>query len=246
MKPRLADGRPSIAISMNGNTTDALMRAKTSLEASGYSIVAFHANGVGGRALEDFVAEGEVAAVLDYTTTELAGHHVGGLMDAGPDRMETAGRRGVPQVLVPGCLDFITSGDAESTARLFPGRRTFMHNPELTLVRLTGEEMAEMGRIFAEKANGSRGAVTVCVPLRGLSVQDAEGKSFWDPDADSQFVTALRQHLDEDIALRLLPHHINDEAFVAAVLNELVRLLPNHKPTTEETNPLIPTSYAAQ
>ena len=217
----------TIVISMNGNTTPALMLAKEALERAGRSIVAFHANGVGGRALEEFVATGAAVAVLDYTTTELAGREIGGLMDAGPDRMETAGRLGIPQVLVPGCLDFITCGLQSVAEAEFPGRKMFMHNPELTLIRLTPDEMSEMGRIFAEKANRAIGPVVICVPLRGLSVNDAEGGLFWDPVADEAFTEALTRYLEPKVTLHLLPHHINDEQFVNRVLEELLTILPN-------------------
>jgi uncharacterized protein (UPF0261 family) len=216
----------TVVISMNGNTTPALVLAKEALERTGRSIVAFHANGVGGRALEEFVATGAAVAVLDYTTTELAGREIGGLMDAGPDRMETAGKLGIPQVLVPGCLDFITCGPKSSAEAEFPGRKMFMHNPELTLVRLTADEMSEMGRIFAEKANRAIGPVVVCVPLRGLSVNDAEGGLFWDPVADEAFTQALRKYLEPKVTVHLLPQHINDEQFVDRVLEELLSILP--------------------
>ncbi|WP_191563288.1 Tm-1-like ATP-binding domain-containing protein [Janibacter melonis] len=218
--------RPAVAISMNGNTTDALIFAKDVLEDRGYSVVAFHANGVGGRALEEFAGSGEAVAVLDYTTTELNGHEIGGLMDAGAERMQTAGAVGIPQVLVPGCLDFITCGPAEEAQEQFPGRPIFAHNPELTLVRLTQDEMSQMGRTFAAKANSASGPVVVCVPTEGLSVSDAPGRVFWDPEADAAFVTALRGSLRPEIPLHLLPFHINDPEFVDMVLEELLALLP--------------------
>jgi uncharacterized protein (UPF0261 family) len=217
--------RPAVAISMNGNTTDALMHVKDALEERGLSVVAFHANGVGGRALEEFAATGEAVAVLDYTTTELNGHQIGGLMDAGPKRMETAGALGIPQVLVPGCLDFITCGPMHEAQEQFPGRPMFGHNPELTLVRLSAEEMAQMGRTFAAKANSATGPVIVCVPTGGLSVSDAPGRVFWDPEADEAFIDALRQDLNPDIPLHLVAHHINDRQFVEQVLDQLLNLL---------------------
>jgi uncharacterized protein (UPF0261 family) len=238
--------RPSIAISMNGNTTDGLMTLKESLEDRGYTVVAFHANGVGGRALEEFAAEGDVSAILDFTTTELAGHEIGGLMDAGADRMENAGKRGLPQVLVPGCLDFITCGDPTTTDRQFPGRPTFLHNPELTLVRLTAPEMSHMGRVFAEKANRSQGPVTVCVPTRGLSVQDAEGRVFWDPEADQAFVDALTQHVDKAVTVHLVPSHINDPAFGRLVLEQLLALLqPTDQQAPHDSQGIAKPSYAS-
>ena len=169
--PQLA---PAIAFSMNGNTTRALMRAQELLQRRGMSCVAFHANGVGGRALEDFVASGQAVGVLDYTTTELAARLVGGLMDPGPERMEAAGRRGIPQVLVPGCVDFITCGRWEEAEREFPGRPLFRHNPELTLVRLNRDEMRQMGELFAQKANLAIGPTVICVPTRGSLAQREE------------------------------------------------------------------------
>lgn len=223
--PEDEDSAPAIAISMNGNTTPGLTRAMSQLEGAGYSCVMFHANGTGGRAFEDFVASGRATAALDYTTTELSARLVGGLMDPGPNRMETAGRMGIPQVLVPGCIDFITSGRWDDTEREFPGRRLFGHNPELTLVRLNRDEMREMGSIFASKANLAQGPTVVCVPTRGLSVPDTEGGVFWDPEADAALVEALQQDLTDRVRLVLVEAHINDNEFVDAVIGELTALV---------------------
>jgi uncharacterized protein (UPF0261 family) len=220
-----ADRVASVAVSMNGNTTPALMRARTHLEERGIQFVAFHANGTGGRALEDTVRSGRVSAVLDYTTTELGGHLVGGLMDPGPERMESAGRAGLPQVLVPGCIDFITSGPLEEAKAAFPDRTYFGHNPELTLVRLTPDEMAMLGKVFAQKANLATGPTKVIVPMGGFSVPDAPGQPFWDPAADQAFVTALRDELADRVELTVLDHHINDPAFIDYVLDALIALL---------------------
>jgi len=215
----------SIAVSMNGNTTPALTRARSRFEAAGFSCVTFHANGVGGRALEDFVASGRAVAALDFTTTELSAHLVGGLMDSGPDRMEAAGRRGIPQVLVPGCVDFITCGRWDDAEREFPGRLMFRHNPELTLVHLTVEEMAEVGRAFARKASTAAGPTTICVPMRGFSVHDCDGGEFWDRDADAAFVAALQEGLSTSVQLRLIDAHINDDDFSDIVVEQLLALL---------------------
>lgn len=220
-----ADGVLTVAVSMNGNTTPALMRARDHLEARGIQFVAFHANGTGGRALEDAVRSGKITAVLDYTTTELGGHLVGGLMDPGPERMESAGLAGLPQVLVPGCTDFITCGPLHQAQAAFPDRIYFGHNPELTLVRLTVNEMMELGRVFAHKANLATGPTHVIVPLGGFSVPDAPGKPFWDPAADQAFVAALRGELADHVQLTVLNNHINDDAFIDHVLNALTALL---------------------
>jgi uncharacterized protein (UPF0261 family) len=219
------DSRPTVAISMNGNTTTAMDYGRARLEQAGYAAVIFHANGVGGRALEDFVASGRATAVLDYTTTELGANLVGGWMDAGPGRMETAGRNGVPQVLVPGCVDFITCGPWAEAEREFPGRVMFRHNPELTLVRLTTEEMAELGSIFARKASEATGPTSILVPKRGFSVSDVEGGPFWDPEADEAFIEALRAGLADGVGLEVVDDHINDRAFADAAVDELLSLI---------------------
>jgi len=222
-------GRPNtsrtVAISMNGNTTPALSRARAQLEGGGFEVVAFHANGAGGRALEDYVASGRPAGVLDYTTTELGARTVGGLMDAGPARMEAAGTLGIPQVLVPGCIDFITCGPWEETEVEFPGRTMFRHNPELTLVRLNRDELAELGTVFAKKANAAIGFTSILVPSRGFSVPDSEGGPFWDPAADRAFVDALTASLSRDVSLRVVDAHVNDTAFADEAVAELLRLM---------------------
>lgn len=233
--PKNGKTRPAIAVSLNGNTTDAVMRAREDIEDAGFDLVAFHANGVGGRALENFVASGEVAAVLDFTLTELAGTKIGGLMDAGPDRMETAGRLGLPQVLVPGCLDFITCGDLAEAQRQYPGRTMFSHNPELTLVRLDAREMSILGREFARKANLSNGPTVVCIPEGGFSINDREGGRFWSPAANQSFIRALKNELRPEIKVVHSDRHINDDIFVSEVVAELRRLLAESHHTTVST-----------
>jgi uncharacterized protein (UPF0261 family) len=219
------DAAPTVVVSMNGNTTAAMDLGRARLQKAGYAVVTFHANGVGGRALEAFVESGRAAAVLDYTTTELGAGLVGGLMDAGPSRMETAGRKGVPQVLVPGCVDFITCGPLAQAEVEFPGRVTFGHNPELTLVRLREDEMAELGAVFAAKANLSVGPTSILVPKQGFSVPDAEGGPFWDPAADEAFVNALLAGVDSAIRVQVIDAHINDEPFAEAAVDELLALV---------------------
>jgi uncharacterized protein (UPF0261 family) len=223
--PAAGNGRPLVAASMNGNTTPAVNRARTELEAAGYDVVAFHANGAGGRAMEDLVSGHHFDAVLDYTTTELGFHVVGGLMDPGPTRMEAAGRVGIPQVLVPGCVDFITTGRYDEAQRAFPGRRLYRHNPELTLVRLDGAEMRRMGELFALKASAAEGPVAVCVPTQGFSVPDSEGGPFWDAEADFEFISALQANASSRVHIQLVDAHVNDGAFVRVAVEALTSML---------------------
>jgi uncharacterized protein (UPF0261 family) len=217
--------RTLVAASMNGNTTAALMHAKERLADADVELVTFHANGTGGRAMEQLTEERLFRGVLDYTTTELAGEAVGGLMSAGPRRMETAGRLGIPQVLVPGCIDLITTGRYEETQREWPGRRLYRHNPAFTLVRMNADEMEELGRLFAEKANKAAGPTEVCVPMRGFSVPNHRDGPFWDPEADAAFVEALQDHISPLVAVECVDAHINDVGFADRVVDVLLRFL---------------------
>lgn len=217
-------GRPMVAASMNGNTTPAVTRARVALSEAGYDLVAFHANGAGGRAMESLVLAGHFTAVLDFTTTELCFHELGGLMDPGPTRMEAAGQMALPQVLVPGCIDFITTGRYEDAEREFGGRRLYRHNPELTLVRLNTVEMGRLGETFARKASAARGPVAVYVPTRGFSVPDSEDGPFWDPEADGEFVTALQAGVGPNVHLQLVDAHVNDPSFADVVVENLLSM----------------------
>lgn len=214
----------AIAATMNGNTTPAVDRIRRQLGASGLELVIFHANGVGGRAMEGAVEEGRFSGVLDFTTTELSGHEFGGMMGSGPDRMEIAGRHALPQVLVPGCIDMLTDGRYDDVAARFPGRTLYRHNPELTLIRLDRSQMAHMGEVFARKASSAAGPVRVVVPLGGFSIPDSPGGAFWDPDADAAFIDALCGGLEGIIEVDCVDAHINDRAFSDRVAAHMLEL----------------------
>jgi uncharacterized protein (UPF0261 family) len=220
------------AASMNGNTTIAVDLVRRRLAEQDWELVAFHANGVGGRAMEEMIAAGKFDAVVDYTATELAGHEIGGLMNAGPARMEIAGSAGIPQVLVPGCLDLITCGTYDEAQIEFPGHRLFRHNPELTLVRLNADQMEIMGRIYARKINQTTGKTTVCIPTRGFSVPGAEGGPFWDPGADDIFCKTVEEELNDEVDLHLVAAHINDPIFVEIVIEEFLRIVKDSSGNT--------------
>ena len=214
-----------IAVSMNGNTTPLVEHIRADLAALRLNLVAFHANGTGGRAMEHMIGAGEFLAVLDITTTELAGAEVGGLMDPGTDRMEAAGRRGLPQVLVPGCLDLITAGRPDVAQQQFPGHRLFNHSPELTLVRMAAPQMERLGRVFAAKANLALGGTTICVPSQGFSIPGSNHGPFWDPEADAAFLQALIATVADHVRVRVVDAHINAPEFAAVLVEELQAVL---------------------
>ena len=211
-----ATGQPVVVASMFGNTTTAVNEARRPIEAAGYEVLVFHATGAGGRNMEALIESGLVAGVLDLTTTEWADELVGGMLGAGPQRLDAAAKAGVPAVVVPGCLDMVNFGSPETIPAKFAGRRFYVHNPQATLMRTTSEECAELGRILAGKVNTYTAPVTVLLPLRGISLISMPGQPFHDPEADSALFGAIRQHLRTDIPVIELELAINDPAFARA------------------------------
>ena len=163
-------GRKAIAATMLGNTTRPLMHIKADVEAAGYDFVIFHANGVGGPAMEELIEENAFAGVLDYTLSEVAGQIAGGFHVGGPSRLDAAGAAGIPQVIVPGCLDFVVFGAKHEVPEAYHGRPTYYHNPEFTLVRVTHDEQIAAAEFTVEKLNKARGPVSVLMPMGGGSI----------------------------------------------------------------------------
>jgi uncharacterized protein (UPF0261 family) len=203
-------GGRSVGITMLGHTTPAVMRIRAALERAGHEPVVFHANGVGGPAMEKLVEADAVAGVIDYTLSELANSLLDGLHATGSDRLRVAGARGLPQVVVPGCVDFFNQGAPETVPEEYRGRKSYYHNPVATLVRLEPAEMAELGQIVAERLNEARGPVHVVAPTLGFSLADVEGGDLWFPEADAAFLDALGAALRPDIPLELVDTHVND------------------------------------
>ena len=226
------EDRPLIAASMFGNTTQCVEAARTSLESSGFEVLVFHATGAGGRTMESLVSSGFVTAVLDVTTTELADELAGGVLSAGPTRMQAAARAGLPAVVAPGCLDMVNFWAPESIPEKYRDRRFYRHNPNVTLMRTTPEENRELGCRLAEKLNASKGPVAVYLPLRGISVISAPGQPFYWPEADQALFRAIKDALRPEIPVFELDANINDREFADAVAGGLLQLL-GHSGSTE-------------
>jgi len=201
------------------------------LEERGYEVLVFHATGVGGRTMESLIESGMVAGVLDVTTTEWADEIVGGILTAGPHRLEAAANAVVPAIVVPGCLDMVNFGEPDSVPDRFQGRLFYHHNPQITLMRTTPEESAALGRKLAEKLNAYAGPVTVLLPLRAISVISAPGQVFHDPEADRALFTAMQQDLRPDIKVAKFECEINDASFAEACVVELISNMSSHTPT---------------
>jgi uncharacterized protein (UPF0261 family) len=219
--PQAEAERPLVGATMFGVTTPSVTEARKRLEDLGYEVLVFHATGTGGQAMEALMRSGFITASLDITTTELADELVGGVLSAGPERLEAAGKLGIPQVVSLGALDMVNFGPFETVPAEFRDRLLYKHNPTVTLMRTTPEECATLGRVIAEKLNQARGPLTVFVPLKGVSLIATEGQVFYDPAADEALFGALREHLDPDVDLRELDLDINDPEFALAMADRL-------------------------
>jgi uncharacterized protein (UPF0261 family) len=206
-------GRPCIGMTTFGSTTEGAMIAHESLIGR-YDVVSFHARGIGGEAMEAFVREGRIQAVLDLTTTEVADELVGGICSAGPDRLSAAAETGVPQVVLPGAIDMVNFGPPATVPERFKGRTFTSHTPHATLLRTTVDENVAIAEFIAGKLNRAKGLVAVVLPLRGFSAYDIAGGPFFDPDADAAFCVALAAKLNPAISVERIDAHINDRAVI--------------------------------
>jgi uncharacterized protein (UPF0261 family) len=220
-----ASGRPFIAMSSMGGINRAVFSAQKILEDRGFEVVAFHTVGTGGRALEEAVEQGWIDGVLDLVTHELTDHLYGGFCDAGPARLEAAGKKGIPQVVAPGCLDFIVFSPPEKIPESLRDRKVYRHTPEVAILRANKDEMASIGRAMAEKLNRALGPLVVIVPSQGFSPANRRGKALYDPEADRVFVEVLRQSLKPSIRLVEVDAHINDELFAKQAVGLLCDLM---------------------
>ncbi len=219
-----ATTKPLVGATMFGVTTPCVTKAREVLEQRGYEVLVFHATGTGGRSMERLMQDGFITAALDITTTELADELVGGVLSAGPDRLEMASRLGIPQVVSLGALDMVNFGPMDTVPERFRERKLYKHNPTVTLMRTTPEECAELGRIIGRKLNQAEGPLTVFIPLRGVSMIDKEGGVFYDAAADRQLFDNLRATLNPSIEVITMNTDINDPAFATAMAEKLDQL----------------------
>lgn len=220
-----ANDKPLVAMTMFGNTTRAVNHAKTLIEAEGYEVLVFHATGAGGRTMETLIESGLIAGVLDMTTTEWADELVGGVLSAGPTRLEAAVKAGIPHIVVPGCLDMVNFWAKDTLPEAYRDRLIYEWASNVTLMRTTPEETTKLGAIFAEKLKAARAPVAVYIPLGGWSEIDVKDKPFHSPDAIRAFTEALRAGLRPDIAIHEIDTDINDPAFSGLVAQALLEML---------------------
>jgi len=218
--------KPLIGATMFGVTTPCVTMAREYLEKQGYEVVVFHATGSGGKSMEALTESGYFSGILDITTTEWCDELVGGVLNAGPDRLNAAALNGIPQVVSVGALDMVNFGPVSTVPSKFEGRNFYEHNSTVTLMRTTVEENAKLGEIIGKKVSQSTGNAAFFIPLKGVSMIDADNMPFEGKEEDKALFQALRENIDQSkVELVEMDNHINDEEFALAMAKKLIELM---------------------
>ncbi|MDH5363739.1 MAG: Tm-1-like ATP-binding domain-containing protein [Dehalococcoidia bacterium] len=205
--------RPLVGMTVLGGTMVCALRVKKELEERGYEVVVFHGNGIGGKTMEEFIKQGVITSVFDLVPDEVVGHMYQAWNDAGPTRLETAGLKGIPQLIAPGHLNQIIYDSADKIPERFRKHYVHRHGPSIYTLRAQKKEMVEIGEVVATKLNKAVGPTAVIVPLKGLTIIDPIDKGFVDREADSALFETLKRNLKPEIEVTEVDAHINDEVF---------------------------------
>ena len=226
---KVLDKKPLVAATMFGVTTPCVTAAKEYMEDKGYEVLVFHATGVGGRTMESLIEGGFIEGVLDLTTTEWADEIIGGVLNAGPNRLEAAAKHNIPQVVSVGALDMCNFGPYDTVPEKFLGRNLYKHNPTVTLMRTTVEENELIGKKIAEKLNMSKGKTILMLPLKGVSGIDAKDQPFYGEEEDKKLFDTLRELINKDVVtIQEINCNINDIEFAQRAAQNLIDLIENN------------------
>lgn len=225
-KKKIQEEKPLIGATMFGVTTPCVNTAKEYLEKRGYEVLVFHATGIGGRSMEDLINAGFLKGVLDLTTTEWCDEVVGGVLNAGPNRLEAAALNHIPQVVSVGAVDMVNFGPFDTVPPQFAKRNLYKHNPTVTLMRTSVEENKEIGRKIAEKLNLAAGKTALFLPLKGVSMIDVKDQPFYGPDEDAALFDTLRNSVNKNVVeIVEMDADINDVTFAEAAAQKLIDLI---------------------
>ncbi len=217
--------RPLLGITVHGDIMHCVNYVKGIFEGRGYEVVCFSAIGTGGRTLEELIEQGLINAVFDLSIHELVGYLFHGFNDAGPNRLEAAGSKGIPQLVAPGKCDMFAIGLTQEIPEHLKSRRLWVHTPVRGAVRTNEEEMAILGKVVAEKLNRAKGPAAVIIPLKGFSGRDKEGDEWHDPDVDLAFAEAVKKNAEPRVEVVEVDAHINDKLFAERALLLLDELM---------------------
>lgn len=223
---KVIDKKPLIATTMFGVTTPCVNAARKYLEAKGYEVLVFHATGIGGRSMEALINAGFIEGVLDLTTTEWADEIIGGVLNAGPHRLEAAAKNHVPQIVSVGALDMCNFGPYDTVPEKFKVRNLYKHNPTVTLMRTNVEENKKIGEKIVEKLNMAKGKTVLMLPLKGVSAIDVKGEPFYGVEEDNMLFDTLRKGINREIVeLIEMNFTINDVEFAEIAAQRLIDLM---------------------
>ena len=217
--------KPMVFMTMLGPTTKCGLKVKSHLEDKGYEVIIFHSIGIGGMTLEELLQSYPVQGIIELGLNEIGNELFGGFATAGPHRLETAGKKGIPQIVTGGNVDYINFLTPDTVPDRYKSRNLHAHNPQATIMRLNTDELRQVGKTIAQKLNQATGPVKVLIPKRGFSSLDVKGGIFYDPVADKAFIDSLRSSLDKAITVEEIDAHINDDKFAQTVVAEFISLL---------------------
>lgn len=217
--------KPLVAITTVGITTLGAMKAAEVLEAAGYETIIFHAIGPGGRAMEQMMKEGIVGAVLDYSTIEVSNEMYHALLAGGPERLTTAGKLGLPQVICPGAIEVLVFNEPETVPTKYAGRTLIGHSPQITDLRLNKEEMIEVGKEVARRLEFTKDRAVFMIPTAGYDSYAVKGMGFYDPEADGAFAREVKAGLPKNMRVIECDTHIEDPVFATDAANLLISLI---------------------
>jgi uncharacterized protein (UPF0261 family) len=220
-----ASEKPFVFMTMTGLSTGCGLKVKSFLEEKGFEVAVFHTIGVGGETFEELLKSYRVSGVIELGLNEIGNELFGGLASAGPNRLQAAGEKGIPQIITPGCIDIINFLAPETLPDRYKDRPLCFHNPQATLPRLNAEEFRLIGETMGKKLNRAVGPVRVLIPIRGFSSLDRLGNIFYDPITDRAFIDSLKSSLKETIEVREVDAHINDDEFADVVANEFMDII---------------------
>jgi len=214
--------KPVVFMTMVGTTTGCGLRVKQFLEEKGFEVLVFHTIGLGGMTFEELLKDYPVEGVVELGLNEIGNELFGGLASAGPNRLEAAGKKGIPQIVAPGSVELINFLGPETVPERYQNRTLHAHNPQAVAMRINAEESRLVAETIARKLNMATGPVRILIPANGFSGLDFEGSVFSDPVADKAFIDTLTGSVSEAIKVRVINAHINDEKFALAVAEELM------------------------
>ena len=220
----IIDKNKGIAMTMLGPCEICARTVRTALGNQGYQVIGFHATGIGDRAMEEMIAEGFFGGVIDLAPGGVGEHLYGFMRDAGPNRLESAGRVGIPQIISTCGVNHITPSKSKYTAE-HKGRRRYDLDESRTWLRMTPNELKEVSGVFAEKLNQSLGLVKVVIPLKGWSSIDSPGRSTYDPEEDAIFIEELSRRLKKEIEVIQVDANMEEPEFANAVISTALDVL---------------------